>query len=246
VSLIDYPASKAALTERIYASLERLRSLRGNTAGERAEDRLALRVWQAARLARTHGDLLESARYGEAAAFFLSDLYGPKDYRRRDEEVARIVPTLATLLPVGAVQSLAMAIELDALSESLDAGVTQRLRAKQPDAAKPLAIDEASYAEVYRGASRDEREHQIELVDTIGKVLDSVAHKPFITTAMEFARMPARLAGLGEMHDFLARGLAAFRRMDGADPFLETIRRRESEIMRQIFAGAANPFAVSG
>lgn len=43
-----------------------------------ARQRQRLREWQATRLARTYGDLLASERYGLAARFFLSDLYGPK------------------------------------------------------------------------------------------------------------------------------------------------------------------------
>lgn len=42
----------------------------------------------AARLARTHADLLASPASAEAASFFLADLYGPKDLSERDTEVS--------------------------------------------------------------------------------------------------------------------------------------------------------------
>ncbi len=47
------------------------------THSQDQHDRDALRQWQADRLGRTHRDLLESKRYGPAAQFFLTDLYGP-------------------------------------------------------------------------------------------------------------------------------------------------------------------------
>ncbi|MCX7892559.1 MAG: hypothetical protein N2544_09390 [Burkholderiales bacterium] len=245
MSLADYPKDKRALTERIHANLARVKSLRGGLAKGVAADRTALRAWQAGRLARTHADLLVSDRYRPAAEFFLSDLYGPKDVSKRDGEVERILPSLVALLPAGAIQSLAMALEVDALSEALDALLVEKLRAEQRDPARPLAIDEKRYAAAYRAcANRAEREQQIELIDAIGTVLDKVAHKPLITAAVDLARGPAHLAGLGEIHEFLERGLHAFRHMSRADEFLAIIRRRETALMDRLFAGAPDPFAT--
>jgi hypothetical protein len=242
------PTDRPALLARIEASLARVKTLRApaSTSPERAADRNALRAWQAKRLAARHRDLLESRRYGAAAAFFLADLYGPKDFTERDDEVARIAPTLASVLPIGAVQSLALAIELDALSEDLDSRLIDALRWQCGDEG-PLAVDEQRYAAAYRACgNRGERAVQIALIDWIGRLLDRVAHKPFINAALELSRGPARLAGLLAVHDFLDRGLHAFRSMNGAEEFLGLIRRRETQIMEQLFAGAARPFDVDG
>jgi hypothetical protein len=238
------PETKSELTARIYSALAEVKQLRGTAATneQTQSDRNALRAWQSARLARTHRDLLESGRYGNAAAFFLSDLYGARDFRQRDADVEKVVPMLAAVLPLGALHSLAMAIELDALSEHLDAAVVAELRKEQPDRSKPLAIDEASYAAAYRAGARAERERQIELVDETGKVLDSVAHKPMVTAAMNLARTPARLAGMSALHDFLERGLTAFRGMKRADEFLAIIKRREAAFMERLFAGGPDPY----
>lgn len=240
--------TKSGLSARIYSALAEVKALRtAAAANEQAQaDRNALRAWQSARLSRTHRDLLESGRYGNAAAFFLSDLYGPKDFRQRDADVEKVVPMLAAVLPLGALHSLAMALELDALSEHLDAAMVAALREAQPDRSRPLAIDDAAYATAYRAGSRGERERQIELVDETGKVLDSVAHKPMVTTAMNLARTPARLAGMSALYDFLERGLTAFRGMKRADEFLAIIRRRETALMERLFAGAPDAFTLPG
>ena len=84
------------------------------------DDYPRLKEWQAARLARTYADLLASPRYRPAAAFFLSDLYGPKDFRTRDEELARVVPIMVHVLPARALLTLLEAVKMDTLSESLD------------------------------------------------------------------------------------------------------------------------------
>jgi hypothetical protein len=80
-----------------------------------------LRTWQAGRLARTHADLLASPRFGLAATFFLTEVYSTKDVSKRDESVKRAVPAMTTFLPVSALETVADVIELDALSEDLDA-----------------------------------------------------------------------------------------------------------------------------
>jgi hypothetical protein len=243
---LPVPIDRPGLLAHIDANLARVRSLRSpaSASPERAADRNALRAWQAQRLAATHRDLLESRRYGAAAAFFLADLYGPKDFTERDDEVARVAPTLASVLPIGAVQSLALAIELDALSEDLDARLIDALRCHGGDNA-PLVLDERRYAAAYRACDNwEERTLQIALIDWIGRLLDRVAHKPFVHAALELSRGPARLARLLAVHDFLDRGLHAFRSMNGAQEFLALIRRRETQIMEQLFAGAARPFVV--
>ena len=90
--------------------------------------RTALRNWQADRFSRTHADLLASAEYGDAARFFLTDLYGPADVTNRDALMQRVVPILSKMLSAPALEVIADAIELDSLSESLDADMVAGAR----------------------------------------------------------------------------------------------------------------------
>jgi hypothetical protein len=237
---------KAAAVARLRADLAGVHRLRESVrqTPALARDRLALREWQAARLARTYRDLLASPRYGPAAAFFLSDLYAPKDFAERDAALARILPTLARMLPAAALDAIALAIELDALSERLDVALIGRLRSRQPDG--PLVIAEASYADAYRAAAdRSERERQIALVVRIGSDLARLARKRLLAAALGMMEAPARAAGLEALHDFLARGFRAFRQMRGAEEFLATIAARETRISEQLYRAAPRPFALA-
>ena len=191
-----------------------------------------LKRWQSARLERTYADLASQDRYREATAFFLDDLYGPKDFSARDQEMLRIVPVMRRLLPASAVETAALAIELEALSEDLD----QRLAAALPEG----PIDEESYAEAYRASSTPgERQHQIDLIVAVGERLDALVRKPFVFTTLKVMRQPARVAGLGDLQDFLENGFQAFRDMDGAGEFLAVLRERETRILRSLFSGKA-------
>ena len=101
--------------------LEEARNLRAaRKYAPHAEDWPQLKAWQSNRLASTHADLLANERYRPAAEFFLSDLYGPKDFSPRDDEMARVLPLMTSMLPVSALVALIDAIRMDALSESLD------------------------------------------------------------------------------------------------------------------------------
>ena len=237
-------ADQPPLAARLHAALVKVRTLREGVRSDpvAARDRQAVRAWQAGRLTRTYPDLLASPRFGPAARFFLSDLYGPKDFSARDEALGRIVPMLARVLPAAALETIALAIELDGLAEDLDLRLARALRAQQPDG--DLAVTEAAYAAAYRNGSKAERERQIELVDRIGRTLDRLARKPLLGTALRVMEAPARAAGLIALHEFLALGFGAFRHMRGAEEFLATIAARETLLNNRLFAGVAQPFDI--
>lgn len=220
--------------------LARAKALRQaiNASSADARDRLRLRAWQAERLAATHRDLLESPRYGPAATFFLSDLYGPKDFSARDEEIERILPTLVATLPASAIRTVQLAIELDAISEELDAAMVAELRR----AGAIARITGDSYAAAFRRCGRrDEREAQVGLVGDVGEALAALTRKPLVHAALRLMRGPARLAGLAELHEFLDTGFKAFRHMGDAAEFIALVTTREAAFIERLFAGQAAP-----
>lgn len=193
----------------------------------------SVKHWQARRLAATHADLLADPGTRAAARFFLDDLYGAKDFSRRDTELMRLVPTMGRLLPERALATVADAVELDALSERFDESMARLLRSPSE-----RNIGEADYARAFRQASSQaQREHQLDLVMRIGRSLEGLVRHPLIGGLLTAMQGPARLAGLQEMHQFLARGFGAFKGMPSSSAFLGRIDRRERAIMVRIFAG---------
>lgn len=241
--LSDDPQSEDESTlGRLYRQLNRVASLREQMRNhpEDQQDRDRLRQWQADRLGRTHRDLLESERYGPAAEFFLTDLYGPGDCARRDADVMRVMPTAERLLPESGLKVLAQAIELDALSEELDYLMVVALR--RSGAIGRLTA--AAYALAYQEVGEPERRaHQITLVTELGMTLDRLARKPFLGTTLKLVSGPAHLAGLGELFSFVERGYRVCHQMGRANEFLETIASRETAIMTALFDGDASVLA---
>jgi hypothetical protein len=238
-SAISIEKQQSAAAVRQHLKTAKNLRLRINVEPAEAQNRLRLREWQAGRLARTHAQLLESTRFGQAAQFFLSDLYGPKDFSSRDEEVERILPLLIKMLPGSALRTIALAIELDALTERLDAAMVAELcRAGLID-----RIDNDAYAAAYRTVGcRPERQRQIVLIRETGQALDRLAKKPLLHGMLKLMRAPAHLAGLGDLHEFLERGFNAFRGMGSASEFLDSIESKEQQLLVNLFAGTARPF----
>lgn len=233
--------TKPEAAKRLAASLERVIAARCAARADASTHHilLALKAWQAGRFSHTYADLLAHPRYADAARFFLTDLYGAKDYSQRDADLGRILPRLVAMLPAAALSTLADAVELDALSEDLDAALARHL----PDA----AITEARYAEGYRRCgNRMQRERQIALVRHIGDALDRLTRVPMLETTLRVMRGPARLAGLENLQNFLERGFIAFKRMGGAAPFLDAIQTRETRLLERLFEGNPAPFEDPG
>jgi hypothetical protein len=174
-------------------------------------------------------------------SFFLSDLYGPKDFSSRDEEVERILPLLIRMLPASALHTVALAVELDALSEELDSAMVAELRRNgRIDASTKTLMPPPTAASIASPSA----ERQIVLIRETGEALDKLARKPLLNGMLRLMRGPAQVAGLGDLHEFLDRGFNAFRGMGSATEFLDSIERKEQPTAdRALFSGTADPFA---
>ncbi len=195
--------------------------------------RTRLKQFQAARLARTHADLLADPNTHGAALFFLDELYGSHDLSQRDIDLKRIIPTMQRILNVEALHAITEAIVLDALSERLDSDMARALGTN---------FDEARYLEVYRTATmRADRERQLDLVQALGDALCNLVRIPFLSATLMVMRGPAKLAGLGDLQQFLERGFSTFKQMRAAREFVTTIVGRERAVMDNIFTQRDEP-----
>ena len=231
-------SEKDDVVRRLTASIETAARLRASAkASPRASSaRTALRAWQAGRLSRTHADLLASADYGDAARFFLTDLYGPDDVTNRDVLVQRVVPIMSKTLSTSALEVVADAIELNSLSESLDADMFEALGEKVD------FIDGSAYAHAYRQIGRqDDRARQIMLIEHLGASLDKLSRHRFIGSTLAMMRKPAAVAGFGHLQNFLERGYKSFRKMKTVRPFLDAVVSREKAFSSALFAGDDPP-----
>jgi len=233
---------------RLAAALTEVMTLRARLTADAALGSRwrAVKAFQSQRLSETYSDLLASERHRGACQFFLDEIYGTHDLGPRDRQALTVVPKLARVLPAKAVEALALAVDLDLLSENLDARVASRLPAgvgESVSGAGGTGLCPAAYAAAYREAGTpEERERQIRLVSEIGGMLDGLARLPLIPTMIRLARGPAEAAGFSHLHRFLETGFQAFRRMGRAEEFLQIVAHRETTLNDRLFAGDVSPF----
>jgi hypothetical protein len=198
--------------------------------------RTALKRYQSARLAQTHADLLANPNTHGAARFFLDELYGANDLSQRDVDLERIIPTLQKMLSYESLHTITEAIVLDALSERLDSAMARVLG---PD------FTEGMYVAAYRTATtHEERARQLDLVQELGESLCDLVNIPLLAVTLTIMKGPARLAGLGQLHEFLNEGFTTFKRMKKPAQFVTTVVDRERQVMERIYAGRQDPFDV--
>lgn len=228
--------ASAKVEQEFGETLERVIGLRATLRAdpELGPRWLAVKSFQSERFAATYPDLLASKRYGESCRFFLEELYGVKDFERRDTEVRRVLPKLAKMLPLRALETLLLAFQLDEMSERFDSDLARLVA---------VPIDARQYALAYpQVASMKERQLQIDTVERIGQALDRLARLPMLSSLLAVMKGPAEAWGFGQLHHFLQHGFNAFAAMRGAGEFLSTIRRRESIINQRLFARDSDPF----
>lgn len=188
----------------------------------------ALQDWQCRRLLVSHDALARQAKYQAAMAFFVEELYGPKDFSQRDAELIRVIPKLAKVLPDKALSALDDALALNALSYDLDMDMALALRSE--------TISALTYAKAYRETgTQEKRQQQLDIIAHLGDQLADVVHIRGIGMLIKFARQPAKLAGVLALHEFLEQGFNAFKKLGNVQEFVEPVLTKERAIMLQLF-----------
>ena len=230
--------STAADTLR--AHLSQVEALRQAALSAHPDLRAALagvRDVQVRRFHATYADFLDSPRHGQAATFFLTELYGHSDYSQRDAQFARIAGAIERLFPAK-VMALALQLsEVHALTETLDWQLAQAWQALPPlPPAPPTPALAARYLACWRQVGRPaDRDRQLQAVMALGWHLAEVVRIPGLRMALRLMRPPARAAGLSALQQVLEDGFDAFTSMGQPDSFLREVQTRESDWIDSFF-----------
>ena len=105
----------------------------------------ALQQWQRDRMAHSFSDLIDQEKYRPAVTFFLSEIYGGLDFRERDQDMGKVMPVMVRFLPDAALEALAEAFELQAISLEFDMAMAVYMAGQGI-----FELDMARYCHVYR------------------------------------------------------------------------------------------------
>lgn len=222
--------NKNDILEKVLKNLRVAKSLRLKAKADNnlLSAKIALKQFQVNRLKETHKDLLNNYNTREAALFFLNEIYSFKDLSKRDQDLEKLLPTMGKMFPENTLEVIANAMVLDALTEELETIMALEL-------GKNFTSDE--YFKVYKEkTSYENRLQQLQLVENLGNCLCSLVKVPLISTTLKMMRIPAKLANLEEMHEFLNSGFQTFKNTKNPENFIKTLVEREKQILNEIYS----------
>lgn len=192
----------------------------------------ALQNWQANRLLNTHQELYRQAQFQPAMDFFKDELYSAEHFHRRNDQIIRALPLMCKTMPDTLLEIVASAAELHSLSLELDALLLHYLPTDLNINDLTLPI----WVEAYnRCDNQTDRERQLDLIELLGNELKRAVRKPMIRPLLNWAKMPARLAGYQDIHQFVCNGYEAFAYLDNPDDFLIPVLQTERSLSKEWF-----------
>jgi len=188
--------------------------------------------WQLEYLLPFFSDLYAQEGYSEAIDFTMSDLAGI-GISSRDRDLQRAAPAITTILPLGALATIAAAAEMNARVLEINIAICRCLLVGNN---LPARISEYDYCVACREASSLENcVELVHLITGLGKTLGSLVNIPVIGITLRAMRAPAHAAGFGALQEFLEKGYRTFRRIPDIDHFLGEIEARMTGVFERIY-----------
>ena len=188
--------------------------------------------WQLDYLLPFLADLHTQPGYSAAIDFVMSDLAGI-GISNRDHDLERAQRPITTLLPTGALKTLAAATEANARVLKINLAICRSLLV---DDDLPRAITVYDYCIACREASSlEECIELVHLITGLGKTLKSLIRMPVLGLTLRGTRAAAHAAGFGALQEFLEKGYYTFRQIPDIDHFLSEIESRMTGIFVRIY-----------
>lgn len=224
------------MIDRIIANVERCLALQRYHDDSFAKQLLQVQQWQQQRLTETYQVMLQSPEQEALIRFFLDEIYHCIDLTHLDDKLtitAKLVDKLFTDL-----QLVDIALEFNALNAELDESITRTLF--QTMGVSNVTAD--NYAAAFRQENRELRERQLQLLNRFAEEARDCVNDNFVYNAFKLAKYPAKLGGLGSLHQMIARGFEAMRAIDAPSDLIVTLLDHERGIYRDLFEGVTHPF----
>jgi hypothetical protein len=193
--------------------------------------RLAIQIFQSNRLRRDYDDLAALPQYESVGEFFFTEMYGPRDFTRRDAQARRMQQFLH-IVPGVRLRDIEQVLELLDLTNRLDEHLAQLMLQEVIG----TDFDEATYEQAYRLADNyDLRRHQLELINSSLYNVFRISRSQLLGMALHRSGLLARIAGIDVVHQFLSKGYDAVHDVEDIDFFAVTIYNRELARLDRIY-----------
>jgi hypothetical protein len=229
------------LATAILTHLQKVDALRAQAAAEPSWGAWVQRVkrYQALRFERTYDDVLQDPATQRAGRFFLTELYGDRDFTSRDAQFARIVPRIKRMFSDDLLKTLERLSALHALSERMDVEMAQalaRIDQNAPAQDQTPPVTATTYAQAWQSVGhRAQRNQQVAFMLEVGGDLARLTRHAVLRHSLKLMRLPAKAAGLSALQHFLEEGFDAFAALPDAKGFVQTVGQREQRLVDALF-----------
>jgi hypothetical protein len=207
---------------------------RGEASVNRADMLRAVQHYQIARMRRTHEALFQSPSYRPLCEFFLADLYGPREVgSSRAAALHSLVGALRPVLPAWIHDGSLGLIDLHSLSERLDDRLARLLAERGASNLLSTAEFESAYSAC---DDHGDRLEQIALSAEATRFGHALAGHASVGRLLSGAQKLRGLPRLDALLAMLERGYQAFERARDIEPFIEAMRRGETEYLNGVYA----------
>jgi hypothetical protein len=139
---------------------------------------------------------------------------------------------MCATMPDSVLNIVAEAAQLHALSLELDLILLHFLGSNQDFSNLTMEQWVAAYRQ---SDNQTERYLQLDLIENLGNQLAVIVHKPMIGSLLNWAKIPARIAGYQNIHQFVCSGFSAFEHLEDAQAFLLPVLATERKLSKSWF-----------
>lgn len=183
---------------------------------------LQLQAYQSARMCHTHRDWYATPADGLLLDFIVGDVYRGIDLASLKGRLATAERVLGTLF--NDFELVQVAVAFTAITSSLDDQLAGLLALASDD-----AIDDLAYARAVRQQNRlAERTQQGALLLHFTRLLVALQDDRLAWRAIQWAKLPAHVAGFGGFHSLVSHGYATLRGVQDAADKMEQFIAVES------------------
>ncbi len=191
-----------------------------------------VQAWQRIRIQRTHNDLFEQPQNQLMANYFLTQLYGGKEFKLLAVQLARILPKakkLEGLIKESVLKTGSMAIQAAVLAIELDLHLAQWL------VTNGLPANEENVMTAYNTVDESaERRSQVKDLQEVCYLTDKYLNSFFLQKAFQLAKSTVYHLNYELLYDFVEAGFTAMKPLDSVRSFIDPFCARELMIIEQI------------
>ena len=202
-----------------------------------------VQAWQKLRMQRTHARHFAEKQNALMAEYFLNRLYGGPDFDALAQQIARLnkyAHKAEKLIPANAIKTGTSGVSLAILAVQLDEQVAmQLLQDYHPHEALSDEMMRQTYLKLNQGQGRLQ---QLELLDLLGKSLDTYMRSFVVYAAFKMCKGAAAKYSFNVMYEFMQDGFLAMKPLKSAEKFVKDFSAVERQIIAKVHAGDAAPF----